>query len=141
MSCWNGWVEGRGKPAKLLSPPLLSRVHCPRKTSSLQGPKQSSRQCTHELIQEERSPCPKASMWLEQVLCWAGEVTEVDQTPSEPVYGSDLVLPPCDLLGDKTSLCPCTEQVTGPMSMCQLSFWANSAGQEGTEWGFSLATA
>ena len=60
---------------------------------------------------------PKASSMVgTRVLCWVvgdgAGAREVDWALSELVHVSDLVLPPCGLLADKTSLCPCTEEVT-----------------------------
>lgn len=122
---------------KLLS--TLFREGLSQKTPRFRGPKQSSRQFTNELFLEERSSLrPKASsMAGTRVLCWVvGDgvgAEEVDWALSEPVHDSDLVLPPCGLLGDKTSSVPAHSRLP--------ELWT-SAGKEGTEWGFfSLARA
>lgn len=50
----------------------------------------------------------------------------MEQTLSEPVHGSDLVLPPAALLAE--DIHRALEQLPGATATCQLSFWANSAG-------------
>lgn len=87
----------------------MSSAHSPRKTSSFQGAKWSSKQFTNELTAEEKviPLSQRPAMQLEKTLCQKGEAGEVSQTLPESVHVSGLVLPPCSLFGYKTSLCPC----------------------------------
>ena len=126
---------GGGKATKLLWG-LMSSVHSPRKTSSFQGAKWSSKQLKNELIAEQRviTLSQRPATWLGRESCaergrqgkWARHYLSLSMFPTWSCH-------PAAALAIRHLSVPALEQLTGAMGICQLPFWANSAKQEGTE--------